>query len=74
MPRAQKLLTPAQRVAALRKIVTERQHDRVDGKQIDLFSASAVIAVYDKLNAENQAKFATMHAPAMVALAFKFIR
>ena len=44
----------------LRRIVLNRQAERVHGLLVDLFTASAMLAVYDALNADNQAKFAAL--------------
>jgi len=35
------------RIAKLRQIVAERQYSRVDGFQVDLFTATAIIACYE---------------------------
>lgn len=40
---------------------------------LDLFSASAVVQVYDALGPANRAKYAAMPIAAMVPLAFKMI-
>lgn len=64
----------AERIAAIRRIVERQQYAKVDGCMIDLFSASAVVAVYDRLNSENQAKFCAMTAPKMAAVAFKLVK
>ena len=63
--------TPDERIAAIRRIVNEGQYAKVDGCMIDLFSAGAIVAVYDALNEVNRAKFAAMPAPKMAAVAFK---
>ena len=44
----------------MRRIVENRQYEKVDGVIIDLWSASAVTQVYDALGDENQAKYGTM--------------
>lgn len=67
-------LTPDERIAAIRRIVTEKQYAKVDGCMIDLFSASYIVAVYDKLNPENQAKYAAMTAPKMGIIAFNLAK
>lgn len=69
--------TPAdgvERVAAFRRVVERKQYAKIDGTMIDLFSASAVVGVYDKLSPENQAKFAALPAAKMVSVAFKLIK
>jgi hypothetical protein len=58
-------------IAALRKIVRERQAAKVQGKTIDMSSANIVIQVYDALNSTNQKKMAGMKVGPMVNLAWK---
>jgi hypothetical protein len=41
---------------------------------LDSFSASAIVAVYDKLNEDNQAKYIRMPISKMAELAFKLCR
>ena len=57
----------------LRKIVSERQNAVVDGKRVDLYSASAIVSVYDKLNPDNQEKFLKMPVRKMADVAFRII-
>lgn len=66
--------SPDERIAAVRRIVSERQYAKVDGVMVDLFSASAIVAVYDALSEGNRAKFAAMPAPKMAAVAFKLVK
>jgi hypothetical protein len=66
--------TPDERVAAFRKIVAEKQYAKIDGVMVDLFSASAVVQVYDALNPDNQKKYAAMPAAKMAAAAFQLMK
>jgi hypothetical protein len=66
--------TPDERVAAFRKIVAEKQYAKIDGVMVDLFSASAVVQVYDALNPDNQKKYAAMPASKMAAVAFQLMK
>lgn len=59
------------RIEALRKIVKERQAQEIDGTLVDLFSASAVVGVYDRLSEKNQAKFREHDVRTMIAIAFE---
>lgn len=45
------------RIEALRRIVAERQHAKVEGVEVDLFSASAMVAVFDAVRPDLQARF-----------------
>lgn len=44
-------------VDTLRQIVEQKQHQKINGQIIDLFSASMILGVLDALNPENQATF-----------------
>lgn len=66
--------TPEERIAAIRRIVTEGQYAKVDGLTVDLFSASAIIKVYDALNEKNREHFAAMPAGKMAVIAFKLLK
>ena len=58
----------------IRKIVSECQAAKVDGDLVDLFSAQAIIAVYDALNETNRAKFVALPVHKQAKLAWKFIK
>lgn len=62
-----------ERIEAIRRIVARHQYAKIDGCMIDGFSASAIVAIYDKLSPENQAKYRDMPADKMGILAFKII-
>ena len=66
-------LTADERIAAVRAIVIEGQYAKVDGCMVDLFSASAIVQVYDALNEANRAKFAGLDVRRMADIAFKLI-
>lgn len=46
-----------ERIEALRKIVAERQADTIEGDLVDLFSASAMVTIYEALSEKNRAKY-----------------
>jgi hypothetical protein len=46
-------------LARLRQIVAEKQSNKVNECTVDLFSASAIVKVYDALNETNRAKLLT---------------
>ena len=64
----------ADRIAAIRAIVDQKQYAKIDGCMIDLFSASAVVKVYDALNDANKAKYASLTAPRMAQVAFQIMK
>lgn len=63
--------TNQDKIDALRSIVTEGQYAVINGQMIDLFSASAIIAVYDALNETNKARYSGYAVPVMASIAFK---
>lgn len=56
---------------AAREVVAEKQCKEVDGVLLDLFSASTLVQVHDRLNPENAAKLAAMPLVSAHSLAFK---
>ncbi len=64
----------AERILAIREIVKRGQYAKVDGCMIDLFSAGAIVSVYDALSDENKARYAKLSAPKMAAVAFKWLK
>lgn len=66
--------TPDERIAAIRRIVEEKQYAKVDGTMVDLFTASAIVTVYDALNPANKIKFASFPAGQMGLIAFKLLK
>ncbi len=63
-----------ERIAALRRIVAEKQYAKIDGMMVDLFSASSIIGVYDALNEVNQAKYRELPVNRMATIAFKVLK
>ena len=61
------------RIIAIRRVVENKQYEKIDGCMIDLFSASIICQVYDKLNDANKVKFASMKAPVMAHFALKLV-
>lgn len=62
-----------ERIAAFRSIVAEKQYAMIDGFMVDLYSASAVVSVYDGLNETNREKFAALKAPIMADITFRLL-
>jgi hypothetical protein len=61
-------------IKSLRKIVSEHQAAKVNGKMVDAYSASAIVAVYDKLNPQNRSQFVSLPIMKMVDMAFRLIK
>ena len=64
----------AERIAAFRDIVTNKQYAKIDGTMIDLFTASLVVQVYDALNDENKQKLMTFPAARVSAICYQITK
>lgn len=53
-------MTTSTRYAAARRVVANSQHEEVEGYLLDLFTASAMVAVYEALKPAAQAQFDTV--------------
>ena len=62
------------RISALREIVQLGAFAKVDGVMVDLFSASAIVKVYDALGDENKAKFSSLPVWTMQRMAFQLLK
>jgi hypothetical protein len=62
-----------ERINAVRQIVTNSQYAKIDGIMLDLFSASAIIKVYDAINEANQIKYRSLPVYKMADIAFKLM-
>ena len=60
-----------ERIKAVRQIVESCQYAKVDGIMLDLYSASAILKVYDAINEANQAKYRALPVYRMADIAFK---
>lgn len=58
------------KIRQLRTIAESCQRGKVDGVTVDLFTASAIVAVYDRLGESNRAKFLAMPIARMADVAF----
>ena len=65
---------PAKRIEVIRRIVEQKQYEHIDGQMLDLFSASAIIKVYDAINPTNQQRYAKLPAWQMARIAFQLIK
>jgi len=66
--------TGEERIAAIKGVVAQKQYAKIDGVMIDLFSASAILKVYDAISPANQAKYRELKAYQMGAVAFKLLK
>jgi hypothetical protein len=66
--------TPEQRIAAVRRIVDRKTYAKIDGVMVDLFTASAIVKVYDALNVDNRQLFASLPVGKMGRIAFRLTK
>lgn len=64
----------SKRIAALRRIVKQKQYAKIDGVLVDLFSASAIVKVYDALSAANKKKLASLPVPKMAKISLSLMK
>lgn len=57
-----------------RAIVREHQYRKVNEVMIDGFSASAIVAVHDKLNEQNRAKLEALPVGKVASVCFKLCK
>jgi hypothetical protein len=61
-------------IVACRQIVAERSYAKINGVTVDLFSAGAIVAVYDALNDANKAKFRNLPVAKMTWIALQLLK
>lgn len=61
-------------VAACRSIVANGQYEKINGHMVDLFSASAIVKVFDAVNDANKAKFLRLPVARMASIAFQLLK
>lgn len=62
-----------QRIEALKRIITDKQFEMIEGVLVDMQTAHAIISVYEALNPENQEKFMSYSMETMGHKAWKVI-
>ena len=60
--------------AALRRIVADAQAGQVDGVEVDLYSASAIVKVLDALNPQNKERYLALDPLTMAEMAMKMMK
>lgn len=61
-------------IDACRKIVAEKQAAKVNEVMVDLFSASAIVQVYDAINEANRAKLVSFPVAKVADISFKLCK
>lgn len=72
--RVTKSTTGAEIIEACRSIVANGQYEKINGHMVDLFTASAIVKVYDAINETNKAKYSALPVAKMAAIAFKLMK
>lgn len=58
----------------LRDIVKNKQAKKVNGVMVDMFTASAITQIYDKVNDQNKKRMDGMTVPALADIAYKMMK
>jgi hypothetical protein len=58
----------------LRDIVKNQQAKKVNGVMVDMFTASAITQIYDKVNDQNKKRMDGMTVPALASIAYKMMK
>jgi hypothetical protein len=58
----------------MRDIVDNKSAKKIKGTMVDLFTASAVVQIYDKVNDSNKSKMEKLPLPKLVDLAYKIMK
>jgi hypothetical protein len=61
-------------IDAMKQIVAKKQAMKIDGVMVDMFTASAVTQIYDKVNDANKAKMDKMKATQLASVAMKMLK
>ena len=65
-----------EKIARIKQIVDEKSYQMIEGQLVNLFSASAIMAVYNATadNPKRRLKFLSLSIPRMADLAFRVIK
>lgn len=61
-------------IAACRSIVANGQYEKINGHMVDLFTASAIVRVYDAVNDANKAKLKALPVARIASIAFQLLK
>jgi len=62
------------KIEKIRKVVIEKQYAKINGVMVDVYTASAIIKVFDAINAKNKIKFIALPIPRMASIAFSLLK
>jgi hypothetical protein len=61
-------------IEACRSIVANGQYEKVNGHMVDLFTASAIVKIYDAVNEANKAKLLRLPVARMASIAMQLLK
>jgi len=64
----------AEIIEACRSIVANCQYEKINGGMVDLFSASAIVKVYDAINEANREKFVKLPVERMARISLSLVK
>lgn len=64
----------AEIIAACRAIVDAGQYAKINGLMVDLFTASAIVKVYDAVNSANKTKLEALPVSRLAAVSFQVLK
>lgn len=60
-------------IAACREIVANGQYAKINGQMVDLFTASAIVKVFDAVNDSNKAKLRTLTVERLARVSMQMV-
>jgi hypothetical protein len=62
------------KIERIRNVVNTKSFTMIEGVMVDLFTASAIVNVYENINTKNKLRFLSKDIPTMADIAFKLLR
>lgn len=60
-------------IPKIKKIVSDKQATKINGTMVDMFTASMISQIYDKVNDANKKKMESAKLETLVSIAQKFM-
>lgn len=67
-------VTGADRINACRIVKYDQRYAKIDGVMVDIYTASAICAVYNGLNPANREKFISASIQKMAIVAYRLLK
>jgi hypothetical protein len=61
-------------IAACRSIVANCQYEKINGYMVDLFTASAIVKVYDAVNEANKARLLKLSVARIASISLQLLK